>query len=47
MAISVNSHKLSPVDDIPIVRACGGDYNKGGEGRGKFAKKKRLCGEKT
>ena len=34
MAISVNSHKLSPVNDIPIVRLCGGDYNKGGEGKG-------------
>ena len=40
MAISVNSHKLSPVNDIPIVRLCGGDYNKGGEGKGK---PKNMC----
>ena len=28
------------MDDIPIVRLCGGDYNKGGEGRGK---PKNMC----
>ena len=40
MAISVNSHKLSSVNDIPIVRLCGEDYNKDGEGRGK---PKNMC----
>ena len=28
------------MDDIPIVRACGGDYNKGGEEKGK---PKNMC----
>ena len=47
MAISVNSHKLSPVNDIPIVRLCGEDYNKDGEGKGDVCEKEKIMWRKN